>query len=120
MADAEGLGLNGKFAALAVGIYADVAYTAYSATNSSPQTTELFAGDRADTLWKYVRLGDAQLLVLAGFGALASRSWWPLAGAGAVGVVMHSMYAHAVKAGAGVPRPAGTGKPPTSTAGMIW
>ena len=50
------------------GIYADLAYTLYGATNSSPQTTELFAADRAKTLSKYVYLGHAQALGYGLFG----------------------------------------------------
>jgi hypothetical protein len=87
------------------GIYAAVGYDVMSATNSSPQTTELFAGDRAETLWKYVKLGDVQVCGLALFGALVAQqeepgSWvWPVLGATATMLAMHAMYAHALAAG---------------------
>lgn len=81
------------------GIYADLAYNTYSATNSSPQTTELFAGEREYTLWKYVRIGHAQALAIGIFGSLLARRWWPLIGTLTVGLIMHGMYAHAVRAG---------------------
>jgi len=88
-------------AAILFGVYADLAYNTYSATNSSPQTTELFADERSDTLWKYVRLGGLQVLALGAFGALlAGKLWmWPLLGVAAVMIAMHLMYAHALKAG---------------------
>lgn len=98
--------LGGGLAAALFGIYADLAYNTYSATNSSPQTTELFAKDREDTLMKYVRLGDLQVIGLSGFGfAVLTVSgqrglrWWPVVGGGVVLVAMHAMYAHALKAG---------------------
>jgi len=91
--------IAGATAAGLFGIYADLAYNTYSATNSSPQTTELFAGERQETLWKYVVIGHAQAFAIGLFGSILSRRLWPLAGAVTVGVVMHCMYSHAVKAG---------------------
>jgi hypothetical protein len=96
--------LGGGVAAALFGIYADLAYNAYGATNSSPQTTELFAGDRADTLWKYVRMGGVQVIAIGLFGTVVARSLWPLLGALVVGVVMTGLYAHAMKAGGGQPQ----------------
>ena len=92
-------------AAISYGIYADLAYNLYSATNSSPQTTELFSGDRAQTLWKYVIIGHIQAVILGLFGSFLDRSLWPLAGTLSIGGVMHYMYSHALKAGAGVKPP---------------
>jgi hypothetical protein len=91
--------LGGGVAAALFGVYADLAYNAYSATNSSPQTTELFASERSDTLWKYVRLGGVQILALGVFGTLVARSLWPLLGVLVVGAAMHLMYSHALRAG---------------------
>lgn len=82
--------------------YLDAAYNVMSATNSSPQTTELFASDRADTLWKYVKLGDYQVIGAGLIGAWIAgpELWvWPLLGAGAAMVAMHLMYRHALQAG---------------------
>ncbi len=94
-------------AALAFGVYADLAFNLFSAMNSSPQTTELFADDRAESLWKYVKIADVAAL---GFGligvVLAHGSWWPMVGALTVVVLMHAMYAHALKAGSGKEAPA--------------
>ena len=92
-------------AAVAFGVYADLAYNTYSATNSSPQTTELFAGERLDSLWKYVKLGHLQALAIGLFGSFLDRTLWPLLGTVTVGGIMHVMYAHAVKTGQQLARP---------------
>jgi uncharacterized protein YhhL (DUF1145 family) len=99
--------LLGGLAAALFGIYADLAFNLFSATNSSPQTTELFAGDRSETLWKYVKIGDFAALAFGFAGAAMTYSSpstrklaiWPLIGAVVVIVLMHSMYMHALKAG---------------------
>jgi len=104
--------IGGGVAAGLFGIYADLAYNTYSATNSSPQTTELFAGERGQTLWKYVRIGHAQALVIGLFGSLLARRWWPLVGTLVVGITMHGMYAHALKVGKRKQRPSTAERPP--------
>ena len=91
--------------ALAFGVYADLAFNLFSAMNSSPQTTELFADDRSETLWKYVKIADVAALAFGVFGSLLDKSWWPLLGALVVIVVMHGMYIHALKAGQGKAAP---------------
>jgi hypothetical protein len=96
--------MAGPIAAVLFAVYLDAGYNIMSATNSSPQTTELFASDRADTLWKYVIMGDVQIAGASVLGAvLAGKTmwWWPLAGGAAAVVVMHGMYAHALKSGGG-------------------
>ena len=102
---AAGLNGTGGLNAVTFGVAADLIYNVFSATNSSPQTTELFAGDRAGTLWKYVRLGGLQSALLIGIMAAGGREggqWkWALAGGGVAGVFMWAMYAHALKAGGG-------------------
>lgn len=101
----------GATAAGLFGIYADLAYNTYSATNSSPQTTELFAGERGETLMKYVYLGHLQALSIGIFGSLLSRKLWPLVGTVTVGVIMHAMYVHALEAGKDKPKPSNSEKP---------
>ena len=100
---------GGEADALAFGIAATLVYDVFSATNSSPQTTELFASDRAGTLWKYVRLGGIQSVVLVGVMAWRSASVWPIIGGAAAGGLMWFMYAHALEAGRNVAPPAGAG-----------
>lgn len=103
-----GKAVLGVGAASLLGIYADLAYNAFSATNSSPQTTELFAKDRSETLWRYVRLGHVQVFGFAGAASVLlwisgqrSLAVWPLIGAGTVAACMHAMYASALKKGGG-------------------
>lgn len=98
---------NGQGAIL-FGVACDVTYTVFSATNSSPQTTELFAGERGATLWKYVKLGAGQTVLIIGVMAVAAHgeggiglAAWPLAGGLLVGGFMWAMYAHALAAGGG-------------------
>jgi hypothetical protein len=97
--------IAGATAAGLFGIYADLAYNLYSATNSSPQTTELFAGERSQTLWKYVIVGHVQAVALGAFGSFLSRKLWPLIGTLTIGAVMHGLYRHALKAGQSQARP---------------
>ena len=96
----------GTTAALAFGVYADLAFNLFSAMNSSPQTTELFAEDRADTLWKYVKIADGAAIAFGLLGSLLQGDWWPMAGALVVVAVMHLMYRHALAAGNGKQAPA--------------
>ena len=99
--------LLGGLAAALFGIYADLAFNLFSATNSSPQTTELFAGERASTLWKYVKIGDIAALAFGFAGAAMTYAnkgtrklaIWPLIGAVVVIILMHGMYLHAIRAG---------------------
>lgn len=87
--------------ATSFGVAATLVYDVFSATNSSPQTTELFAKDRADTLWKYVRLGAVQSLFLVLVMWWRSKSVWPILGGLTAGLFMWAMYAHALRAGGG-------------------
>lgn len=95
------LGLGG-LGILAFGVFADLAFNLFSAMNSSPQTTELFAADRAETLWKYVRIADVTALAFGAFATIAdfkNVGIWPLLGAGVVVVIMHFMYRNALACG---------------------
>lgn len=96
MADSAliGLGFAGLF-----GIYADLAMNIASATNSSPQTTELFSGQRSDTLWKWVKIGGGVAIAFGLIGSLASRSFVPLLAVVTVILTMGLMYHFALKWG---------------------
>lgn len=89
-----GLGFAGLF-----GIYADLAMNIASATNSSPQTTELFSGQRADTLWKWVKIGGGVAVVFGLIGTIAAGSLVPLVAVFAVMLSMGLMYYFALKWG---------------------
>lgn len=102
-------------AAISFGVYADLAYNLYSATNSSPQTTELFAGDRSETLWKYVVIGHIQAIGLGLFGSILDRTLWPLIGTVSIGGIMHCLYQHALAAGRSQTPPAHSVTAPPAT-----
>jgi hypothetical protein len=86
--------------ALTVAVYAALVYDIVAATNSSPQTTEINAAKRADTLMKWVYLGLAQAAGFVIIGAyLDSKRWPPLLGGGLAGVLLWGQYVHAKNAG---------------------
>jgi hypothetical protein len=71
----------------------------YSTLNSSPQTTELFAAAREQTLMKWVHVGDAVALAVGLFAGFVSRSGWPVVGTVLVVGGMHYAYVNAAAAG---------------------
>jgi hypothetical protein len=89
-----GMGFAGLF-----GIYADLAMNIASATNSSPQTTELFAGKRQKTLWKWVKIGGGVALGYGLFASIVSGTIIPLIAVATVIASMGVMYYYAVKWG---------------------
>lgn len=93
--------LLGMSAAALFGIYADLAMNIASATNSSPQTTELWAKDRAETLWKWVKIGGGVALAYGLFGSIIAKSPWPMIASLVVIVSMGTMYSLAIKWGNG-------------------
>ena len=98
---------NGSLAAILVGVWATFALDVFSTLNSSPQTTELFAGDREDSLMHWVLIGTA---VGVGGGAVATvmiGKPWPLVATVLVSGGMYVTYKHAVKRGKDKPAPEG-------------
>lgn len=92
-------GNSGASTAILVGVWATFALDVFSTLNSSPQTTELFASDREDSLMHWVLIGAA---VGVGGGAVAlmlSGNTWPLIATVAVSAGMYWTYRHAVKRG---------------------
>lgn len=107
--------MNGESAAVVVAIYAALTYDIISATNSSPQTTEINAAARADTLMKWVKLGLAQAALFAVIGILLDKRRWPPAvGAGLAAALLWAQYVHAKEAGLSA---AGAKMPGTETYG---
>lgn len=87
---------NGGGTALTIAVYAALVYDIISATNSSPQTTEINAGTRANTLMKWVHLGLAQAAVFVLIGMLLHpKRWPPLVGGGLAGGLLYLQYHHA-------------------------
>jgi hypothetical protein len=106
----EGFASSGNVA-VTVAVYAALTYDIISATNSSPQTTEINAARRADTLMKWVYLGLAQAALFAALGYFFEKKsgrpgWPPVLGAGIAGGLLWVQYLHAKQAGlekAGMP-----------------
>lgn len=74
------------------GVSAALVFQIFSATNSSPQTTEIFAASRSATLMKWVRRGMVTSLGFMAVMAWRTRSLWPILGGGAAGASMAWMY----------------------------
>lgn len=92
-------------------------YEAIAAACSSPQTTEINADTRADTLMKWVHIGLIQGVLLVGVAAVTDRQFATsyIAGGAMAGVFMYGSYLYAKKAGQssiapGTEDKSGTGK----------
>lgn len=87
--------------AVAFGVAAELVYQVFGTTNSSPQTTEIAAPERAETMWKYVNLGGAQAVILVGIMAIHGRdSAGPILMGGAMALTfIYLMYRHARSSG---------------------
>jgi hypothetical protein len=95
-----------------VAVYAALTYDIISATNSSPQTTEINAAARAPTLMKWVKIGLLQAALFGGIGVmLDKRRWPPLLGAGLAAGLLWMQYIYARNAGLA------SKEPPTETYG---
>jgi hypothetical protein len=81
-------------------------YDIISATNSSPQTTEINAKKRGPTLMKWVHLGLAQGAVFVLIGMMLDKDRWPpLLGGGLAAVLLYAQYTYALKSGTENPGP---------------
>ena len=86
--------------AVTVAVYAALTYDIISATNSSPQTTEINAAARAETLMKWVKLGLLQAALFGGIGVMLDKKRWPpLLGSGLAAVLLWVQYVHAKNSG---------------------
>ena len=88
-------------------VAAGIVYEIIAACCSSPQTMEINASARADTLMKYVTIGEVQSAFFIGAAALfdTKHAVPILAGGISAGMVMHYSYVHALKAGLANPGP---------------
>lgn len=92
--------------AIKVAVYATLMYDVISATNSSPQTTEINAAKRGATLMKWVHLGLIQGTAFVFIGMLLDKERWPpLLGGGLAGVLLYAQYRYALKSGTENPGP---------------
>jgi hypothetical protein len=92
-------GISGG-AAIAFGVSAGLVYEIIAAACSSPQTTEINAAARSDTLMKWVYLGLGQAALFVSIAAMMSDhpgAW--IAGGGLAAGLMLAQYQHANRAG---------------------
>lgn len=82
-------------------VSAGVVYEIIAACCSSPQTTEINAHSRAETLMKWVNIGIAQSALFIGVAALIDekRRVPILAGGISAGAIMYLQYLHARNSG---------------------
>jgi hypothetical protein len=82
-------------------VSAGIVYEIVAAACSSPQTAEINAASRADTLmkWVYLGLGQAFLFVIAAAMLDTKHSPAILGGGGLAMGLMYGQYTHARKAG---------------------
>lgn len=82
-------------------VSAGIVYEIVAACCSSPQTAEINASTRADTLMKWVNLGVIQGIVFVVIAAMLDPKHAPqiLAGGITAAALMYVQYAHAKKSG---------------------
>jgi NhaP-type Na+/H+ or K+/H+ antiporter len=82
-------------------VAAGIVYEIIAANCSSPQTTELNAKDRADTLMKYVHLGLVQSALFIFIAASLDKQHRReiILGGGLAATIMYGLYFHAKVAG---------------------
>lgn len=92
--------LVGSSRAITFMVAAGLVYEIIAAACSSPQTTEINASTRADTLMKWVLIGMAQAAVFVLIATAMDKDKWPsLLGGGLAGAMLWTSYAHAKTAG---------------------
>lgn len=86
--------------AIAFMVAGTLVYGIVAAACSSPQTTEINADERSDTLMKWVYLGLGQSAIFVAIGAHVSNSPKAVVGGGALAAgLMLASYVHAKNAG---------------------
>jgi hypothetical protein len=90
--------------AVVIGVFGALTYDVIAAACSSPQTTEINADKRADTLMKWVYIGIVQAAIFTAIGAYAEQQEGndikpPVVGFGLAAGMMWASYWHAREAG---------------------
>ena len=92
--------VTGPDAAVSFMVSAGIVYEIIAAACSSPQTTEINAGARSETLMKWVWIGLAQAGLFVAIAAmLSNRPWAVILGGALAAAVMLASYIHARRAG---------------------
>lgn len=99
MADLATAARNGGGIAFLVS--AGIVYEIIAAACSSPQTTEINAKSRSDTLMKWVHLGIGQSAIFIGLAAWVDKEHRIeiVSGGGLAALLMYGQYMHAKEAG---------------------
>jgi len=86
---------------VAILVSAGIVYEIIAAACSSPQTTEINAFARADTLMKWVYIGEVQAALFVGLAAYFDPHFAKeyIIGGVLAGGIMHTCYVHAKVAG---------------------
>ena len=95
--------MNGNVAVV-IGVFGALTYDVIAAACSSPQTTEINADKRADTLMKWVYIGIIQAAIFTAIGSYAEirqgkSAWPPVVGFALAAGMMYASYAHAKESG---------------------
>jgi len=85
--------------AILAAVYATFALDVFSTFTSSPQSTEINAAARADTLMKWVKIGLVVAVAGGAVGSYAARSATPLIATTVVAASMFYLYEHAKQRG---------------------
>lgn len=86
--------------AIAMLVSAGLVMECIAASCSSPQTAEINAKKRSDTLMKWVYIGMAEAAVLVCIGAMVTKRPGPLLWGGGLAMgTMYAQYVHARNAG---------------------
>lgn len=94
------ISLVGSNRAVTFMVSAGLVYEIIAAACSSPQTTEINAAARSETLMKWVIVGMVQAAVFVLIATAMDKDKWPsLLGGSLAGVMMWTSYAHAKAAG---------------------
>lgn len=93
--------VDAKSSGIAFLVSAGIVYEIIAAACSSPQTTEINASARADTLMKWVHIGIGQAAIFVFIAALLDEKHRAsiLLGGFLAGMLMYVQYAHAKNAG---------------------
>lgn len=99
--------VGSKTQGIAFLVSAGIVYEIIAAACSSPQTTEINASSRAETLmkWVYIGIGQAALFIVLAAAFDFQHRKAILAGGALAGVLMYAQYYHARDAGMNSSKP---------------
>ncbi|HZL18527.1 MAG TPA: hypothetical protein VFG23_12360, partial [Polyangia bacterium] len=86
---------SGSLTAILIGVYATLALDVFGTLTSSPQTTELFAKDRKDSLMYWVGIGAGTAVAFGLIATVKSGRAGPVLVTTAVATGMVLLYVHA-------------------------